>query len=275
MNEGKYTNLNNEDYHADKSSISRSSILDFIESPYRYWANHLNPDRPVREETPALVFGSAFHALILEPELFEASYIIKPEPVLLKDVGRTCYDIYKRQLEDIECSGKTVLSQEQFKTLQIMKSQIDKHSDIKKLIEISSHEISYFWQDEGSGLLCKSRPDIIHNHLVVDLKTIINAAPYAFRNAMAERGYHIQAAMIRDAVMAIEDRKITDFLNIAIEKTYPYSIGIYLIDEKAVNIGERQYKSALLEMKKCLEEDKFPDYEIQTINLPRYILNED
>jgi hypothetical protein len=56
---GVYPSTTNEEYHAVKSYISRSALMDFDKSPYSYWAKHLNPDRPKKDATPQMVLGSA------------------------------------------------------------------------------------------------------------------------------------------------------------------------------------------------------------------------
>lgn len=64
INTGIYPTLSNEQYHAD-SAISRSGVMKYLESPFKYWAEYLNPDRPAKYSTPAMEFGSAFHTFIL------------------------------------------------------------------------------------------------------------------------------------------------------------------------------------------------------------------
>ena len=86
INPGIYTNLSSEEYHGDKASISRSALMDFKRSPYKYWAKHLNPGRPKDESKPSWTIGTAFHTMILEPQLFNNNYFILPEKVLLKEV---------------------------------------------------------------------------------------------------------------------------------------------------------------------------------------------
>jgi hypothetical protein len=89
---------------------------------------------------------------------------------------------------------------------------------------------------------------------------------------MAEYGNHIQAAMVVDGVLATTGKEITTCINICVETSYPYSIGIYFIDSDAIEIGRQEYKKALLEMKECFLKNEWEDYKPRVIGLPRWYL---
>ena len=268
---GIYPHLSNYAYHADIGSFSRSSIKDFARNPYYYHAMHLNADRPKKESTPDMIFGSAFHTLILEPSKFHREFTIEPEKVLLKDVGREAYDAYKQQCLLLENSKCTVLSNEEWIRLNEMKDSLHRDKRIESLFHGGEIEKSFFWKDEKSGLMVKARPDILHPNMIIDLKTIADASPSAFQRSMVDGWYHVQGAMIRDAVRTLEGRDISSVINICVEKKYPYCVGIYIIDEEALDYGEIQYKSILQSMKSCIINQEFKDYEVQTIGLPAWM----
>jgi len=271
----KYTDMDNEQYHGDKTTISRSAIMDFKKSPRKYWANYLNHDKPAKEQTTAMRIGNAFHMFILEPHIFQTTYLIEPSRVLLKDAGREAYELYKLQMNEIENSGRPVLSQSEWGTIHSMAISLQNHSKAMKLIGDAEYEASYFWIDEDSGLKVKARPDIYHADagIYVDIKTIDDASPENFSRSMAAYGNHIQGAMVQDAIaVSGQGKPVETVINICVEKTYPYSIGIYIIDEAALDYGRMQYKDILLQMKKCQEENNWPDYQIQTIGLPKWAM---
>lgn len=268
---GIYPDLPNADYHADKKSLSRTSIKDFYRSPYYYYAMHLNANRPERLATRDMTFGSAFHTLILEQPLFGDEYAIEPERVLLKDVGRTLYEAYKSECEELERTSKTVLARDEFNTLMQMRESLARDSRIKELLDGGEIEKSFFWKDEASDMIVKARPDILHKNMIVDLKTIADASPSSFQRSMIDGWYHVQGAMIRDAVRTLQNVDISNVINICVEKKYPFSIGIYIIDEEALDYGEQLYKSVLLRMKSCIIENRFDDYEAQVIGLPKWM----
>jgi exodeoxyribonuclease VIII len=141
---GIYKDLSIEDYHADKTAISRSGLMEFKKSPYHYWANYLNPDKPEKEPTDAMILGNAFHTLVLEPNTFDERYLVMPEKVLLKDVGREAYDKYKATIDDIENNnaGFTVLTKKQMDMLTAMYEslKIERHKQAYELIAGAEYE---------------------------------------------------------------------------------------------------------------------------------------
>lgn len=260
-----------EDYHAD-SSISRSGIKAFLESPYKYWAEYLNPERPSKESTPAMEFGSAFHCYILEPDLFNKNYAVKPAPVLLKGSGKEAYEAYKNILLKLESSGIQLIEYKNFLIMEAMREALIIHSQAWELIQGAYYEQSFFWQDEHSGLMVKARPDILRDNCIIDLKTCASADSRSFRNQMYDQGYHIQGAMIREGVKQLTGVDIPNVINICIEKTYPYQIGIKIISEQALEHGHMKFKQALLNMKQCFEENRWPSHEAEIIDLPSWAL---
>jgi exodeoxyribonuclease VIII len=269
---GIYPHLSNEDYHGDKNSLSRSSLKDFHRNPYYYHAMHLNVERPPKEPTRDMILGSAFHTFILENHLFDKEYAIEPFKVLLKDVGREAYDAYKAECEILEKTKKIILSLDEYNTLLRMRETLERDQRVRSLITDGEIEKSFFWKDERSGLIVKARPDVLHHNMIIDLKTCADASPGGFQRAMADGWYHIQGAMIRDAVRVLEGRTINTVINICVEKKYPYCVGIYIIDELALDHGEVLYKQLLFQMKDCIETQEFKDYPIQTIGLPKWAM---
>jgi len=272
MESGIYLNdaLSSDAYHADKSSISRSSLMDFKRNPRKYWANHVNPDRPPRKWKESWEFGSAFHTLILEPNLFDEQYFVMPEKVLLKNVGEVLYREFKKIEEEAAQTTKRVLSQADYQKLIAMRESLFAHSRATGLLQKAVYESSYFWQDENTGLMLKSRPDILHSNIYVDLKTCDDASPQAFQKSMALYGNHIQAAMVQDGVHALTGNKLDACINVCVEKTYPHCVGIYIISEAAIEFGKCEYKQILLDLKAAMCENAYSDYPIQTIDLPSW-----
>ena len=267
--QGIYPDLSNKDYHAD-AALSRTGIMCFEESAYKFWANYVSVMKPEHKPTDAMILGSAFHTLILEPHLFDDIYIMEPEKLLLKDVGRIMYEKYKDLLTFLENSKHEVISNKNWKTLEEMADSLRNHKEAWELIEGAIYERSYFWKDESSGLMVKSRPDLLHKNMIVDLKTCTSASSHAYQRSMVDGGYHIQGAMVRDALRKLENRDVSNVINVCVETKYPYAIGIKIISEHALNYGENEYKKALLEIKQCQTSSCWPTYEIETVDLPHW-----
>jgi hypothetical protein len=118
--------------------------------------------------------------------------------------------------------------------------------------------------------MLKCKPDILHNNMIVDLKTIANASTKYYQRAMIDGGYHIQGAMIREGIKQNTGIDIKNCINVCIEKTYPFAIGIKIIGEDALEAGHMKFKQALLDLKRCIEYNDWESYEIETVELPNW-----
>ena len=274
INAGVYPDLSNEEYHAD-SAISRSGIMNFLESPFKFYANYIeniHGAKQLKESTPAMEFGSVFHEKILEPAKFIAHYGVKPKKVLLKDVGRKLYDEYNDYMNTLEKARCKILEHDTWCQLTNMELALRGHKDAWFLIEGAMYEQSYFWEDEHSGIMVKCRPDILHDNMIVDLKTIRSASSRTYQREMIDSGYHIQGAMIREGIKQCTGKDIKTVINVCIEKTYPYAIGIKIISESALEAGHVKFKQALLDIKRCKQENHWPSYEAEIVELPNWAL---
>lgn len=94
--------------------VSKSSLADFLASPYRY---KFNLDHKIRKQTESLTFGSLIDCLVLTPELYEAQYLCEPVRVQTKKDGTPYADGRQdpAQREDWaarEAEGITVIAPE-------------------------------------------------------------------------------------------------------------------------------------------------------------------
>lgn len=298
---GIYKDLTSEEYHSDTESISRSAIMTFLDSPHKYWSKYLNPEKRGEIVSKNMELGTAFHALILELKLFEKQYSLEPEllpspkRVLLKNVGRPAYDAYKAEKIKVDfindkskedfaeySEGTKILTREDWELLKAMKNALENHSQkdadgnvvtAMDLIKDGIYEQSYFWIDEGSGLLVKSRPDVLHNNMYVDLKTCASASPRAYQRSFLDGGYGLQAAMARDAVRVLEGRELSACINVCVETKWPHEVAIKIIRERALDKAESEYKQALLNIKAARENNYFPSYEVEEVDYPEWYYN--
>ena len=257
--------LSLEDYHHGPG-ISRSGLMEFKRSPYHYWYRYLNPDYKPETATLAQILGNALHTLILEPNEFEKRYFVMPE------LNKTTKEGKERwQKIQSELGNKETLSFNQYQTLQAMVESFQKHELANQFLENAEVEQSIYWTDLDTGVLCKCRPDILRCNLIGDLKTAQDGSPRSFQYAAFNYGYYIQAAMIQEALMEIKDVQIKDFLFLVIEKSAPFALSIYQLDEPSLAQGRHEFKQLLIRYKHCLDTNDWPAYAIQEISLPRYV----
>lgn len=264
MTPGVY-DLTIEQYH-NGPGISRSGIMEFKKSPLHFWHKYLNPEAVAKEPTDAMIFGNALHTYVLEPELFESRYHLWSKVNGRKPASNT------KAWEEIEAqaNGRILLCDEDVKVLSDMHRSINKSATARSVIEGGKKEKSIFWVDKDTGILCKVRPDVWHQNLVVDLKTAADASPNAFARSVYQFGYHVQCGMINEALHNLYGINMMNFVFPVVEKDGPYACGVYRMSDDAINQGRDEFKRALFAMKECMLTDTWEAYPDTTIDLPAY-----
>jgi len=269
MRQGIY-DLTIRQYHGGMG-VSRSGIEEFRRSPLHYWHNYLNPEK-IEEERPdiitrrnALDFGNVFHTYILERQEFDRRYLVIEKCDLRTKAG-------KEEMERLRATanGRELVCSESFQDVINMERAINNSTSASGLISGGLYEKSLFWIDKDTGILCKVRPDIWHNNFVGDLKTTTNAGFDEFSRSVYNFGYHIQAAMIHEALYALKGINMMNFVFVAIEKDAPHGLAVYRLNENAIRKGIEIFKKTLFEIKQCMDDDKWPSYPDAVIDLPAY-----
>jgi exodeoxyribonuclease VIII len=96
----------------------------------------------------------------------------------------------------------------------------------------------------------------------VDLKTTDDASPSAFAYSVKKYRYHVQAAMYCDAVGPCEG-----FILIAIEKTPPYMVAVYYLNEADIQHGREEYLQDVELWKACNEANNWPQFSGEIMEL--------
>jgi len=258
--------ISNEEYHAS-AGLSRSAIMEFKKTPLHYWHKYLNPAYQSKESSNEMIFGSAFHSYVLEPDTFDKYYFIaskNPYHGNSKE-GRAFKEDMKALSRD-----KIILDRDDFEEIKLMTDAFMKDDYARELIKDAEYEKSMYWIDPDTGLQCKCRPDILHSNFVVDIKTTREASPRKFQSDFHSFGYHMQMAMIHEGIKHTQEKIVTNFIALAIEKTPPYCHAIYPLDPSVLLHGVREFKYYLFKIKECIEIGLWPSYETQVISLPNY-----
>ena len=144
---GVYLSIPNDDYHADPA-ISSTGIKQLLRSPAEYWWNSpLNIHRESEPETPAKKFGQAYHTMILEPQKFH-------------------YEVLKGQKSTTKAG---CLGEEEYERIVDMAESINRVPEHAQLFKNGYPEVSVFWRDEETGLMCKVRFDYMRLKWITDL----------------------------------------------------------------------------------------------------------
>jgi len=258
-----------------------SSLLRILiaQSPAHYlWAKE-HPSEP----TPAQRLGTAIHSAILEPADFRQIMIVKPIFSGYTKKGElttseNCTEVQeKSQAWHLEHHGKMILKQEELDTIDGILRAISAHKQAARLMSEGHAEESLFWKDPESGIELKTRPDFVREgHIVVDVKSCLDASYYAFQKEIVSRGIHIQAAMQLDGCSAVHGGHFDTHITIAVEKEEPFALQCFQMDEHAIQEGRQLYYAALKTLAQCEKSKVFPAYpELTPVSLPSWAIKGD
>lgn len=272
-----------EDYHARVLGVVNKGALDQIAKTPAHYRSWLVEPQP--EETPALKFGKALHARIMEPERFSDTYIAEQKHQFrrLTDAQRNAKKPSDETLRAIEywdawavqAAGKIEFSAEDATKLEGMRDSIMAHPIASKLFVNGIAEATAVW-DEG-GLVCKSRMDYWRADLgvIADLKTTEDARPGAFARSVAAYRYAVQHAHYCAGVGALTG-SVPSFLFVAVEKSPPYAVAVYQLDAESIAKGHELRDRDMARLDECLQSDQWPGYPtgVTSLSLPNWALKE-
>lgn len=246
----------NEEYHSQKRYLS-SSAVKTINARSVYHLLHSVP----YSETEAMKEGTAVHAKMLEPHLFDETYVIM-EPFN----GRTAAGkAIKATYDDYEANGKILLKAEQGDMINALYDNLQKNP---LALEYVQGEVELSHYSEYRGIKVKVRPDVKGVDFISDIKTCQDASPRAFRYEIYKRGYHIQAAFYCEVLGMPLDR----FKFIAMQKGNPHDVVVHTLSEKMQEEGLEAMHSALDQWIKYLETGEATSYVWEKAKDGSYIL---
>jgi hypothetical protein len=212
-------------------------------------------------ETEAQRLGTMIHTAVLEPDLFVKKYRQGPDAArntkAWKDADRAAVD---------ELFFGELIKPAEWEICRSIQKSVSRHPLAKAWLSGGFAEQSVFWDDPDTELSCKARPDYVRQSgsdavVLFDLKTTTDCRPPAFVKAVAEYGYHIQAAYYLDGWNAIGPTKAESFAFVAVEKAPPFSVWMHALGPQLIAEGRAAYKRALRIFKECQEVDEWPGYE--------------
>lgn len=231
-------------------------------------------DGEIKYTSDALSLGSLVHAVVLEEEYFADMYAIMPKIDRRTKAGKQHYEEFMAINADRE-----ICKEEDWEIAMKMRESVWSHPAAAPLLKRKGKaEQTITWNDPDSGIDCKGRIDLLlegkgrQKPMIVDLKTTQDAGP-DFAKSIAKFGYHTQAAFYQDGMMHGEKRNC-GFTIIAVEKTAPYAVGVYLMDKAALEQGRKNYKKVLTSWKNAVHSNSYPAYSSspETLSLPDWAL---
>ena len=240
----------NLEYHSH-DSISASGLKTiYKKSVYHY----LNQEQFV--STPAMNFGSAVHSVLLEPEKKEILALPKNLNLRTKKDKE-----YKKQLIS-DNPDKIVVSGEEKDSLdQIAQNAMNNELANKLLFTLDEIEYSYYGTYEDVPV--RIRPDgIKKGRYIIDVKTCQDASPKAFRSAIYNYAYHLQACFYSEML----GYDPASFRFIAIENRYPFDVAVYSLSDDLINKGKLAWRIAFDSWKKYIDKKHISGFYWDDVN---------
>ena len=266
-------------YHDEKEYISASGLKKLKISPMHF------KEMEKVEETDAMIFGSAYHCFILEPQKFDSEfYIFDDMPIyeVLIGEGFKSPRSTKQYKEWAENEAMTIgdrksISIQEFESIKKMKERLFNHFYTKSLLTNGRAEIGYTGTIDTifGEINVKFKPDYIKDarRLIVDLKTCQDASIDGFSRSAAEYDMHIQASFYADLLSKIEgEGQDFTFIFIAQEKKAPYAFNLFEASNQFISQGRYEYEHLLQLYKFCQDNNRWPGYQIFCQN--KYGINE-
>jgi exodeoxyribonuclease VIII len=250
-----YWDVGRQQYHDDRECVCHSGLEVFRESIPLYHQMYVTGELVRPGDTDAQAFGRAFHTMLLEPDLFPRQFFVRAEKIdRRKTEGK---EAHARLLE--EAGDRTLIEANDFDLLRGMREGVLRNPAARKLIEAEgSVERAVRWIDPDTGLPLRSLFDkvIEGDATLLDLKSAADPHPDRFARAADDFGYHRQQALYREGaehLVGVRPR----FRFLAVGKKPPFECYVYQLEEAAEDLGVRQNRELLRELRDCIDYDQW------------------
>lgn len=211
-----------------------------------------------KEQTDAMILGSAIHCAILEPERLKVDFATVPTGAPRRPTSAQI-NAKKPSPESVEAinfwhhfenanKNKTILSFDQLQEVMNIKNAVMSHPVASMMLSDGEAEYSYYVTDKETNLAKKCRPDYIKNGSLIDLKTTNDASFEGFARQIGNLGYHLQAAYYVDIYNESTGSNVDEFFFVAVENKAPYAVAVYKLDAIQLEAGRVAYKKALAKL---------------------------
>lgn len=272
--EGIYSNVSESDYRSSPG-ISQSELKEFGASatPLHY------KTRKPKEATADMQLGTLCHTAILQPELFDQSYHLRPDEYTHDVKGKTVMKPWHNGAEVCKAwmeshSDKIIATKDTIAKVNKIAARIRYIPEFKGALDVGQREVAFVKRDEETGLLLKCRCDLVATDAsgitwIFDLKKVQRggATHSEFSNSAANYGYFIQAAFYIYVTGA------TKFVFVPFDDDDPFDACLFEPDYDSIVMGRRQWRKLLDSYATCLKEDLWPGYPsfIQRLEAPKWM----
>ncbi|AZV94465.1 PD-(D/E)XK nuclease-like domain-containing protein [Pseudomonas sp. S 311-6] len=285
---GLLPDLDIDAYHRS-AGISKTGLDRINRSPATFYALTLDPNRPPEKERGGQLEGQLAHCAILEPGEFSKRYAVLPHdaPRRPTDAQRNA----KKPSDDSQAAmdwwraweadntGRLVITASQYEVAQRQAESVRRLPDIREALDAGQPEVSAFWRDPETGVLCRCRPDWSHpagesGVVLLDVKTYSDASPSEFRRQCARKRYYVQDAYYSDGYARASGLSVLAFVFVAVETEYPFQASAVMLDAVSRQQGADDARRNLNTYAECMRTGQWPGYSsgIETVSLPNWAI---
>lgn len=222
-----------------------------------------------KKSTEAQELGTAIHCALLEPDVFEKTYVIKPKFDKRTTAGKAAALAW-----DESNQGRIGIDPDNMDILNRVASRVFDNEFYSSFFKEGLKENSFWSKDQISGVAKRARLDnfITNKKIIVDLKTTDCAYPDIFSRDIWKYKYHVQAAYYVDIVKEVTGLDCSFFI-VAVEKTKDCDVTVHMIGHEALSHGRALYRGWLDDYAKAIQNKVWPGYkqEIHTYSIPSWV----
>jgi PDDEXK-like domain of unknown function (DUF3799) len=230
--------------------LSYSSLSNFKSSPKDFIDYKLK----AKVETPAMIYGSMVHCLVLEPELFKSRYHALDDTDICNQIGGAkprATKAYKEwyAVAEQEAGDRIVVETDDLKAARYVANHVLYNRASRKVLDLCElREQDLEWSYKNFNF--KGRMDGKGEKAVFDLKTCPDAEQGKFQRDIISNGYYLQAAMYLYGL-----NEVLPYYIIAADKVG--GVSVHLLDQSLIEFGMKEYEFVTDKFNECILKDSF------------------
>lgn len=225
--------------------LSYSALSAFKESPSAFVAYKTR----TRETTPAMIFGSMVHCLILEPEDFDNRYFTFDDSEKVNEIvgGNPRNTKAYKEWKAAACAAagdRTVVSPEDFRNAKAIAFNVTTNRAAAKILRMCPvREKGIEW--EYKNFKFHGFIDLDGEEVTADLKVCADASPKKFQRTIIDMDYHMQGSMYQMG----NDRPKKHYI-IAADRTG--GVSVHLLHDVLIQKGMEEYDRLVGKFNECI-----------------------
>lgn len=259
--------MDHEQYHADKSAVGSSSLVQIMTSPRRFYEGHFLGKQV--EQTNDMRIGTIIHMALLENEKFKSKYVIQPEFSGYTLKGELTTNPNAKEVKEKKAAweaslpaGTITVTEEELDQLTGMIKSVSAHPQGRYVFTNGIAECAGYYRDPKTGLKMKIMPDFRANdfYMITDFKTAVSTDQILFGSkAFGDFRYDLRIWMYAYGASIIEQKPMPKHLFfMAVEKTWPYESAVFYMTDEQKGQAEYDYHRAMEKLKHCIDTNDWP-----------------